>query len=245
MYIKNNKNFKEGLIWWDTEPRINEDIDVFFYIHDYKGRAEYKYKFKTLVWNLREMTYDDIFRDYSPTLRNTINNSLKVDFKFEIKIMEDSDVLDYVSNFNSFANFKNLNTITKEFVISMVRDKKIYISKIYFNDKLLFCHSYYTDGETARLFHSFSVINNVDKKINGMANKFLTDRDILYFKNNNFRIYDIGGIGNLEGDNSKFLGIIKFKKSFGGKEKIIWKGVSPNGSRGNEIIRKYFNINKH
>lgn len=61
-----------------------------------------------------------------------------------------------------------------------------------------------------------------------------------YFKSINIKTYDFGGIGNVNGDNSKFEGIIRFKKLFGGKEIVLWKGVTPNGEYGEKIYKDFW-----
>lgn len=54
MYKSNNGNFKEGIIWWDTKIDFSVDVDIFFFIHDFEGRAKYKYGFKTLEIDLEQ-----------------------------------------------------------------------------------------------------------------------------------------------------------------------------------------------
>ena len=241
MYISNNGNFKEGIIFWDTNSNPNADVDVFFYIHDYDKRAENAYGFKSLELNLSKMTQEDIFNQYKSNLRNEIRKSETLDFDIKhITNPTDEQIKNFVELYNSFADFKKLQHTSFDLLKQIANDGKLVISQIYKDDILLACHSHYVATGRARLYHSFSTNNEFDNKINGLANKFLTHKDIAYFKDNNFEVYDFGGIGNVEGDNSRFEGIIRFKKQFGGEEVILWKGVTPNGQRGIEVYNKYW-----
>ncbi|WKX02593.1 hypothetical protein [Candidatus Mycoplasma mahonii] len=122
----------------------------------------------------------------------------------------------------------------------MVNDKKIVISELTKNRQLIICHSHYTATGRTRLYHSFSTNNEFDNKTNAIANRALTHHDILHFKEVKYDVYDFGGIGNVNGDNTKYEGIIWFKKQFGGSEKILWKGTTLNGDRGKAVYDKYW-----
>ena len=241
MYISDNGNFKEGIIFWDTQIKLNADVDVYFFIHDYDKRAENFYGFKSLEINLRKMSHEDIMNDYQSRLKKYIVQAESEGFKLNfINNPTDKDIQEFVRDFNSFADFKKLQHTSFDLLKQIANDGKLVISQIYKDDILLACHSHYVATGRARLYHSFSTNNEFDNKINGLANKFLTHNDITYFKDNNFEVYDFGGIGNVEGDNSRFEGIIRFKKQFGGEEVILWKGVTPNGQRGIEVYNKYW-----
>jgi lipid II:glycine glycyltransferase (peptidoglycan interpeptide bridge formation enzyme) len=65
----------------------------------------------------------------------------------------------------------------------------------------------------------------------GRANRLLHWEDILYFKNQGYEIYDLGGI-TLDESNKEGQAIAKFKRCFGGtliKEYKSWIPVSPKG----------------
>lgn len=240
MYPLNNGRFKEAIIFWDTDIDRSADVDVFFFIHDYEGRAEYKYGFKSLEIDLNK-TEAEIISDFQSRLRNDLKHA--DDMGFMVKNIEKptNDQIDlFVSEFNKFADFKNLTHISSDFMKVLSNDGKLNISYVYKNDQLIAGHSHYCADGKARLYQSFSTYNDLSNKENALANKLLTREDIMHFKNHGFKIYDFGGIGNVDGDNSRFEGIIQFKKLFGGKEVILWKGITPNGERGLEVMKKYF-----
>ena len=240
MYKQNNGKFTEGIIWWDTKIDKEIDIDVYFFIHDFKGRAKYKYGFKSLEIDLNK-SIEEIKNNYKPNLRNEIKNAKKMKFQIIINSKpKDEDIKEFVKIYNSFAKFKKLNEITFELLKSISQDNKLVLSKCIYNDEIIVQHSHYFLKDRTRLYHSSSTMNSLDGKYNGFANKLLTHEEIIFFKNKNIEKYDFGGIGNVDGDNSRFNGIIKFKKSFGGKEIILWKGITPNGKKGEEIYQKYW-----
>ena len=241
MYILDNGKFKEGIIFWDTEIDTNADVDVFFFMHDFAGRAVHKYGFKTLEINIKDLSPEEIMMGYQSRRRSQVRAALKQGFKLKFNDNNsDSQIKKYVELYNSFANFKGLSLTSFEFIKSISDDNKLTISSISKDGVVIAVHSHYVAQGRARLLHSFSTNNNFDSKTGANANKLLTHEDILYFKNKNMDTYDFGGIGNVEGDNKRFEGIIKFKKAFGGSEKIIWKGVTPNGERGTKIYNKYW-----
>ncbi|NQZ66098.1 MAG: hypothetical protein HRT99_02645 [Mycoplasmatales bacterium] len=240
MYTSNNGNFKEGIIWWDTEIDFSADVDIFFFIHDFDKRAENPYGFKTLEIDLN-LKEEEIRKGYKPNLRNELNQADRQKFLIEYKEkLNQKELKEYVDNYNSFAQFKGLQKTSLELISQMNNDGKMIFSFVYKEDVLIAVHSHYVGLGRSRLYQSFSTNNKFNGKINGLANKYLTNKDILYFKNKKLNIYDFGGIGNTDGDNSRFEGIIKFKKQFGGNEKILWKGTTLNGERGKKVYEKYF-----
>lgn len=240
MYVSNNGRFKEGIIWWDTEMDPSADVDVFFYIHDFEGRARYKYGFKTLEIDLTK-TMDQIWSEFKPNLRNELRKAQTMGF--EVKFLTnptDEEINLFVSNYNGFADFKKLQHTSVEMMTQLRNDGKLNFSLIYKDGELLVAHSHYVSGERTRLYHSYSTNNSLSSKDVAFANKLLTEQDIQFYKNQNLKVYDFGGIGNVEGDNSRFEGIIQFKKQFGGQEVVLWKGVTPNGERGEAVYAKYW-----
>lgn len=240
MYPLNNGRFKEAIIFWDTDIDRSADVDVFFFIHDYEGRAEYKYGFKSLEIDLKH-TEEEIFASFKPNLRNELRKAYEMNFECEFIWNPNEEQLNsFVDKFNSFADFKGLSKISIDLLRMMNNDGKLFLSYIKKDGEILTGHSHYKAQGRARLYHSFSTSNSLSSKDNALANKLLTEKDIFEFKNKGFVVYDFGGIGNVDGDNSRFDGIIKFKKLFGGKEIILWKGITPNGERGIEVMNKYF-----
>ena len=240
MYISDNGNFKEGIIWWDTKVDPSADVDVFFYIHDFEGKAKYKYGFKSLEIDLK-LTQEERWFDYQPSLRRQLRRAKEENFEITYSTSPtDEEIEEYVDVYNSFATFKKLQLTSKNMLKQIRETGKLVISWSRVNGELITAHTHYVSGDRTRLYQSCSTNNSLDGKINAQSNKLLTERDIEFFKENGQTFYDFGGIGNIEGDNTRFEGIIKFKKLFGGKEIKLWKGVTPNGTKGEEVYKKYW-----
>ena len=242
MYISNNGKFKEGIVWWDTQINDEADVDIFFFIHDYDNRAKNSYGFKTLEIDL-SLSKEEILMQYKSRNRNQVKAALLEGFEIKQKTnISQEEVNEYVEIFNSFAEFKKIGKTSIEYITALNDDSKLFFTYVYKDGILIAIHSHYVDHklDRARLMHSFSTNNEFSSRISADANKLLTHEDIKYFKDLGVKTYDFGGIGNAEGDNTRFEGIIRFKKQFGGKEVILWKGTTPNGKRGEEVYKKYF-----
>ena len=89
----------------------------------------------------------------------------------------------------------------------------------------LVAHSYIINDskETVILYSSVSDFRNIDneqRKIIGYANRYLTYRDMIYFKEKGYKYYDLGCIGFEEQYNNQdpsIWPIVKFKRGFGGE----------------------------
>lgn len=240
MYISNNGNFKEGIVWWDTKADLSADVDVFFYIHDFKGVAKYKYGFKSLEFDL-SLSKEERWENYQSSLRRQLRRSQEIGFDITFSSNPtNEEIKKYVEVYNLFADFKKLQKTSEDMLKQIRDDGKLVISWCKYNGELITTHLHYVSGDRVRMYQSCSTNNSLDNKDNAQSNKLLTEKDIEFFKSNGQTIYDFGGIGTVDGDNSKFEGIIKFKKLFGGKEIILWKGVTPNGETGEKVYKKYW-----
>ena len=78
------------------------------------------------------------------------------------------------------------------------------------------------DGKNARSWAAASTrlekIKWKDKRLIGCANRMLNWEAIKYFKNNDYRVFDLGGISPDSKDKGK-LNLVEFKESFGGERK--------------------------
>lgn len=242
MYAFNNGKFKEAHVWWDTEPDFSADVDVFYFINDLKPRAEYSFKYVTSEIDLN-LSEDEIFSKFKSRLRNQLrseeNRELSINF---IQSPSTNNIEWFVTNFNSFAEWKGIGKTSVEYLTKLASENKLIISNISYNGEVIYSHTHYVSGSRARLLHSFSPINEAPNEIISHANKYLTFKEIFYFKNIGIQIYDFGGLFHEGQDTTKVEGIIKFKRSFGGNDVEMWKGVTPNGERGIPVMEKYFGI---
>lgn len=126
---------------------------------------------------------------------------------------------EFVDYYNAFAVEKNLPMITRNNVEKY--GGNMIITKCMFEGKILSMHASLIDKETGRssLLYSASIrlAEGVDRKLIGMANRYLHYQDFLAFKERGCVSYDFSGVCNDPNQPEKYnIGL--FKKSFGGEE---------------------------
>lgn len=170
--------------------------------------------FLTLHINLIQKE-DEIFKNFSKNVKYEVKRAKREGVNFSL--FEKNNIKEYLNYYNDFAKAKNLSQLSLNelnyywdyLIITQARDNQ---------NNILSIHSYLVDKTLgrARLFHSISLfrtINDIDKNLLGRANRFLHWQDIIYFKNNNYKIYDMGGVA-MDKNNASTVGIDKFKLGF-------------------------------
>lgn len=223
MKIKNKISFLEiDEIWFANENDFN--INCMFSLKIYRNITKHIKKYfcfqekkYTLYTNLNENS-DDIFKLFVSNLRNEIRKVDKLDNSLvEFNSIEKNEFIEF---YNVFAKSKSLPLLTNR-RLEKYKDNLLYISAK-LDDELTNIQVYIIDykNKIVRLLYSVSTIHGLDDKTKrnriGWINKALHWKSILYFKENNFNIFDWGGYGNDE-NNLELAGIDKFKKSFGGE----------------------------
>jgi lipid II:glycine glycyltransferase (peptidoglycan interpeptide bridge formation enzyme) len=184
-----------------------------------KSRSAYfgfiREKCFTKIINLSQKK-EGIFDKFKKNTRYEINKAKK---KGVISKVED-DLEEFVIFYNLFAQSKNRQTLNIEQYSKNYKDN-IIITKASYKGTNLVMHSYLIDknGKRVRLFNSassYGMASDTDKvKLIGMANRFLHFADMIFFKESNYEIYDLGGY-NIELKDDKLNAINQFKDSFGG-----------------------------
>ncbi len=127
------------------------------------------------------------------------------------------DIEAFVAFFNEFAIKKNTFITSKEKVTAMGDFLKM--SFAVNNGKILAAHSYLVDDELGIVRHLHSATKRLDEQYDrnliGRANKYLTVKDIFYFKENGYKIFDFGGFAK-DTDDESLKGINNYKLLFGG-----------------------------
>ena len=167
--------------------------------------------FHTLLIDVRS----DFFSNFKTTTRNEIRKSLNMGFFF--KQHSDIEFSDFVAFYNDFASVMGLAI---QSLNSKYKDNIFTTQASYDDGTPLVMHSYLLDEKLGRtrLLHSASnVLNqNLDRKIIGFANRFLHYKDMLFFAEQGYKTYDLGGYAYNSTDHKR-QAINKFKDSFGGK----------------------------
>ena len=165
-------------------------------------------EFFTIHINLYD-EIDFIFKNFSKNSKYEIRRAYKEGVVLK---KENIDIKEYVKFYNNFADAKRLSPISVKEISYYWKYLIIFIA--YYNKDPLVINSYIIDRERARLFHSISIFriedeNRYKSNFYGFANRALHFEAIKYFKSQNYKIYDLGGITK-ECNN----GIDKFKLSF-------------------------------
>ena len=128
------------------------------------------------------------------------------------------EVDQFVSFFNEFALKKDTWTTSKRRIEELGDNIKLSFATN--NGQILAAHSYLIDEKVGIVRHLHSATKrldeNFDKNLIGRANKYLTVKDILYFKEQGFKIFDFGGFAK-DTENESLKGINNYKLLFGGK----------------------------
>lgn len=136
-----------------------------------------------------------------------------------VETFTDGSIDDFIEVYNEFAKTKNLETIGKA---SLTRYKEnLVITYALHNSHNLVMHAYLVDRtiQRVRLLHSASLFrkehDSQTKATIGRANRLLHLKDILFFQNEGFSVYDLGGYAPDTKDET-LIRINQFKDSFGG-----------------------------
>jgi len=164
-----------------------------------------------LFENIRKNVKYEINRCYKENVTISIYTSE------ELKINND-ETLNFEKMYNQMYMEKNMNT---RLALNMIKkyieaDCFTLTKAISENGKTLAYHAYVSDEKTTRLLYSCSNFRSdtkEEKNLIARANKFLHWEDIKYFKKNDVKTYDFGGITSVEKPN----GIDQFKMAFSGE----------------------------
>ncbi|MBV7505571.1 aminoacyltransferase [Bacillus sp. sid0103] len=149
------------------------------------------------------------------------------------------DLEDFKLFFNAYAKEKGIELFQEERINGIAGNGKLFITYVYHkNGDKLAGHLYIADGKRAGMFYSGSVrLTNTEVPKNdvGRANRYLHWHDILFFKKENYQLYDFYGI-SLDENNKDQQNINQFKRSFGGKEVTEYRSFIPQTLKGNLFV---------
>lgn len=211
-----NKSKKGVSIYqkWFFDKISYADIFKVVEYHHFNGKLSpffFNSKFYSLE-TLLLLSEEDIFKNFSSTVKNEIRRSIK-----DGGCCSDITIDDFLVIQNAFAKERSLKICSKN---QLNRIKEfVCFTGFYVDNELLVCHSYILDNEKkiVRLLHSASVRSgktDVNNNIIGRGNKELHYFDMIKFKKLGYTLYDWGGY--VPNSTDKVIkGINNFKLSFG------------------------------
>ncbi|MCL2800149.1 MAG: peptidoglycan bridge formation glycyltransferase FemA/FemB family protein [Treponema sp.] len=211
----NNFSLKWANVFFDSfysKPKV--DI---IYEWQYTQKKGFSQDFYTLALDLPK-NEEEILSNFEKNTKYEINRAKTKD-NLEIKTVNCESKQDFYSFYNTFASSKKLPLININETDSFIENNIYVIRAAFYEGEPIVYHTYVTANNRARLMLSASLFRDSDnsfKNLVGRANRLLHWEDILYFKEQNFLIYDFGGI-NKDKKNKETQAINKFKECFGGE----------------------------
>src|SRR5438132_1817109 len=143
------------------------------------------------ILNALDIPEQEIFKGFTSTVRNEIRRSERENVQCGLM-----DSLDEFRRFhNDFASAKG-TYLADEGLIDGYKDKLV-ITCAKLDERTLAAHAYLSDQEakTVRLLLSSNIrlTERIDANFIGRANKLLHFKDMIYFKENGYLVYDFGG----------------------------------------------------
>jgi len=149
--------------------------------------------------------------------KNT-NYEIRRAVKDGVSTVMGTSIKKFIDFYNAFALTKGLKNLNNSFY---KYKPHVFITKAVYQDQDVVMHAYIRDNgsQRVRLLHSASLFRNENdsqlRGVTGRANRLLHFEDIRFFKQQGFKIYDLGGYAYNTSD-AELLKINKFKDSFGG-----------------------------
>jgi lipid II:glycine glycyltransferase (peptidoglycan interpeptide bridge formation enzyme) len=213
-------HFKRTHIFFAKRPKISHSIGFYDYFRCESLNNIFGFKRNDSYTKLIDLTKspDEILNHFNKTTRYQVKRAIQQEAKFSIE--PDSNV--FVDFYNDFARLKNLALMEGSYLNSFKNN--LFISKAIHDDECLVMHANIIDFDLKRV-HMFSsashfrnVSNHEKRTFIGQLNRFLHFKDIIYAKNINMLLYDLGGYA-LNTKNKSLQNINKFKDGFGGELK--------------------------
>ncbi len=211
---------------WLDENVGSQKYDKAIYYRS-QVRQEGISRFWTLLINLTQEE-DVIWSAFKKNTKQQIRKALSEN-NFLVKMyhdsLDDSIFSQYICERKTFTKERELSHVSISTFNAYKKNGILYISNIADIDgKILVWHTYIVIGERVIILTSNSFFESTNKDIKnlvGRANRLLHWKDMLYFKEKGYKIYDFGGWydGN---ENKKMSGINRFKESFGGEKEYSY-----------------------
>jgi len=179
-----------------------------------------------------DLTQDaqDLFAALGKSTKNQVNRAQKNDQLTCTVIVHptNGDILAFRDFYNVFARAKG-TTLCRRYQLEtmrlLTREDGLVITRASDAAGRALCyHVYVADGKRAMLLYSGSQFRSAEdpgeRKRLGRANRLLHWKDILFFRDCGYAVYDCGGL-------TEDPRIEEFKRSFGGRDVVEYSGYVP------------------
>ncbi|RJO61123.1 peptidoglycan bridge formation glycyltransferase FemA/FemB family protein [candidate division WS5 bacterium] len=219
-----------------TKKKLIPYMEGFFYekpkhfdalrMVDYNATRDKKnyfgFKRKIIYTKIIDLTCtpDELLAQFRKNTKYEIKRAEKEGIKFAIESNLDTFLCFYNSFAESKKQYKEVPPLKRNDFECLT--SYLIITKAVFENEILVMHSYLIDKDIkrVRLLNTSSLFrhehNSQKKCLIGRANRFLHFQDMIYFRNEGFEIYDMGGYAHNTKDKEKQK-ISEFKDSFGGE----------------------------
>jgi len=205
--------------WFEYKSTLKDLFAFNVYWHVKKKDRKHIPAIKTISHTLEldlTLTIEEIFSRFSKQIRQ----QSKIAENEGILIERDVDKETFADFFNEFSaknNNTRLGKLTKEKIENMGTQLELCFAT--FKGQVLAAHSYLVDKDAGIVRHHHSATKrldeNFDRNLIGRANKYLTVKSILHYREQGYKIFDFGGYA-ANATSDSLIGINKYKLLFGG-----------------------------
>lgn len=206
--------------WFAYEPAFSDSFSLTAYLNIQNSG-------KKGIWWIKKITHtvqnsllldnDAILSGFDGSIRNQINKAEKEG----IECSYQKDIDNFVDFFNAFVIRVKIPPTSRRRLEEM--GDNLILSFARLNGEILSAHAYVVDSEVSIVYMLHSASRRFDDSFDraqiGRSGKLLHYKDMLYFKEKGFKIYDMGGYAENTKDEG-LAGINSFKLSFGGKKVV-------------------------
>jgi|WetSurMetagenome_2_1015567.scaffolds.fasta_scaffold28270_4 hypothetical protein len=209
---------KRKLILFAPEPSLRHGL-FDSYMQSFCKEVRFGFKRIPKYTKIIDITSDQFTESFCKSCMKKINKA-----KAEGVLCETTtDINGFITLFNDFAKRKHFFSVIREKELEIFGDALVIRTARLKNGTNIVYHSYLLDKsiKSVRVLNSVSVIHDdqispADRALTGFANRCLHYEDMLYFRDQGFVTYDMGGYAFNTQDKS-LQGINEFKDSFGGE----------------------------
>ena len=244
--LEKTKIYTLERIWFATGAVLS-DADIIRYLRIKAPMKGFFTKSSTLETVITDLSkpIDEILAKATKTVRYEVNKcdreGVNISFFTAKDLKESSDILDeFETAYLDFAKSIQVKMVNDAYsrakILNGIECGTILLSKAE-KEGVDVYHVYFCGGEECCLCYSVSNYRNDDTKRNlaGRMNKLLHVKDMEWFKNHGYTLYDWGNIRSSQNPN----GIDKFKMSFGGDVVRLYNSFVGNTIKGKILLLAY------